>query len=336
MKFTLVAAAAVVFVVAGFLFPVAPIEQGTVEVLATGLEIPWAMDFLPDGRLIFTERNGGLKVLEDGEVTLVSSVPVETQAESGLHGVAVDPDFALNGHVYIYYTYRSGEQVFNRVSRLTEMERNVFGEERVLLDEIPAARIHDGGAVAFGPDGLLYITAGDAGQAEYAQDLDSLAGKVLRIRKDGSLPENPFSSAVYSYGHRNPQGLAWDEDGQLYAAEHGHIGNDELNRIVAGGNYGWPIEECDASAFVGPIACFNPTLAPSGLAYHEGAFYLAGLRGAEIKRVSRGGEQDTYLSTFGRMRALKVKEGWLYFSTSNRDGRGLPREGDDQIGRIKI
>ena len=217
-------------------------------------------------------------------------------------------------------------------------------DEFILLDDIPSARFHDGGRIKFGPDGLLYITTGDATVPSTAQDLNSLAGKLLRMNKSGTIPEdNPFENYVYSYGHRNPQGIAWSDDGDLFSAEHGPTRNDELNLIVEGANYGWPVE-CDdvfdEYEYTNPVRCYQEfTLAPSAISFYKGDLYIAGLRGAQVRRIifdSDGSviKEEELFGELGRIREVVSHDGYLYITTSNRDGRGLPRVGDDKILRI--
>ncbi len=214
-----------------------------VHAVARGLEVPWALAFAPDGRLFLTERPGRIRVIMGGrlEPTPLAILPVSAAGEAGLMGLALDPAFPQNGHLYVCYTTTPGRggRLINRVVRLT-LRGTGAGDERVLVDQIPGASIHDGCRLKFGPDGKLYVTTGDAAEPRLAQQMDSLAGKILRLNADGSVPpDNPFpDSPVYSLGHRNPQGIAWDRAGRLFAAEHGPSGHDEVNRILPGRNYG--------------------------------------------------------------------------------------------------
>ena len=220
--------------------PTALREESKVSVVAQNLEVPWALAFLPDGRLLITERRGSVKILDKGIVRLVSEISEVSQiGESGLHGIAVHPNFKENQYVYAYYTYSSSDgNNKNRVVRF-KLDENKLTEDKIILDEIPAASNHDGGRIKFGPDGLLYITTGDASNPSLSQNKTSLAGKILRLTDEGLIPSsNPFGNSVYSYGHRNPQGLAWDDKGNLWETEHGSTATDELNKSKLGGNCG--------------------------------------------------------------------------------------------------
>ncbi|MCH8945944.1 MAG: PQQ-dependent sugar dehydrogenase [Nanoarchaeota archaeon] len=316
-------------------------ENFELEVLAKNLDTPWAIDFFPNGKMVFTERYGRISVLnlETKEIKIVGEINVSERGESGLLGIAVDPEFEENNFVYVYYTYENG----NRVSRFIFNEQNEKIEsEFILLDNIPSARFHDGGRIKFGPDGKLYITTGDATKSSSAQDVNSLAGKILRMNKDGTIPkDNPFGNYVYSYGHRNPQGLVWNENGELFSSEHGPTRNDEINIIVKGENYGWPIECNVKSEFINPVRCFSDfTLAPSGIAFYKNDLYVAGLRGAQLRRIIFDDSYETILyeeelfSELGRIREVVEHNNSLYITTSNRDGRGIPKLDDDKIIKI--
>lgn len=343
----------------------------TVEVVATGLTVPWALALDDDGALYLTERPGRLRVIRDGvlDPVPVADLPVSATGEGGLLGLALDPGFEDNGNLYLMFTINDGSGLWNRISRYTLTDRGL-ADEVVLVDRIPGARNHDGGRLAFGPDGMLYATTGDAGRPGLAQDLNSLAGKILRMNADGSIPDdNPISgSLVYSYGHRNPQGLAWHPDtGVLYSVEHGPSGEfgsccrDELNRIVPGGNYGWPwvagndvLDAAGAATadLIAPVlSSGTDTWAPASLAFYqgvpfapwEGLVFIGMLRGSDVQRVELGGQDlDEVVSsvllfdgTYGRIRdVVSGPDGMLYFSTSNQDGRGWPATDDDRILRI--
>jgi len=337
-----------------------------VETLATKLEVPWALAFARDGRLFFTERVGRVNVIINGEVrTLLTLVVAAAPGEEGgLLGLALDPKFDETPFVYVYYTYRDVlSRLWNRVSRFTLSENSLI-DEFVVLDYIPGYRYHDGGRIKFGPDGKLYITTGDSGRGELAQNLSSLAGKILRMNRDGSIPsDNPFpGSPVYSLGHRNPQGLTWHPITQaLYETEHGPSGergffaHDEINLIEAGKNYGWPyiIGRGNDSRFVDPIyETGETTWAPSGATFYNGSQYpqwnfrllVATLRGQHLRVVALNPPDYTtaestsaiFSGTYGRLRDIVPgPDGYLYFATSNRDGRGDPEPSDDRILRIR-
>lgn len=314
-----------------------------VSEVAQNLEVPWAIDFLPDNQLLFTERSGKLKVVENGKGKIVGEINVHDEGESGLHGIAVDPDFESNSLIYVYYTTGlSGDNSTNRVERY-KLTEGRLSEPKVLIDNIPGARIHDGGRIKFGPDGFLYIATGDAAIPSLSQNTNSLAGKILRIDRDGnSHPGNPLGNAVYSYGHRNPQGITWDNDGQLYATEHGNSATDEFNKIEAGANYGWPTirgSETRNGMMSPIIQSGSNTWAPAGLAFTNNKFYFGGLRGNALFQVERINNQymltEFFTGEFGRIREVVTgPDGMLYISTSNKDGRGIPSESDDRIIRV--
>jgi glucose/arabinose dehydrogenase len=330
--------------------PVAP--QPRVETIATGLEVPWALAFAPDGRLFVTERPGRIRVAKDGRLdpAPVATLAVAAQGEAGLMGLALDPRFAETGHLYVCYTARRQDDVVNRIVRLT-LRGGRAGDERVLLDGMRGAGIHDGCRLKFGPDGKLYATMGDAAEPRLAQARDSLNGKTLRLEADGSVPaDNPFrGSPVWSLGHRNPQGLAWDGSKRLLAAEHGPSAHDEVNHILPGKNYGWPdVTGADEVAsrrhgFVDPIVeSERDTWAPSGIAWLGDSLWVAALRGERLLRITLDADLkllnvgSILRRAHGRLRDVVVgPDGALYVTTSNRDGRGTVREGDDKILRVQ-
>jgi glucose/arabinose dehydrogenase len=274
---------------------------------------------------------------------------VKQVGEGGLHGITLHPSFASNNFIYLYYTFAgSGNATLNRVVRYV-YESGKLSDEKIIVDAIPGASNHDGGRIKFGPDGYLYITTGDAQNPSSAQNKDSLSGKILRVTDDGSpAPGNPFNNRVYSYGHRNPQGIAWDKDGNLWATEHGPSGiwpnccQDEFNRIVMGNNYGWPDSVGDTvkEGTIGPVLHSGREIwAPAGLAYLNGKFYFAGLRGSALYEVAGATTFPALIthfkSEYGRLReVIAGPDGMLYVTTSNRDGRGIPKSGDDIILRI--
>lgn len=321
--------------------------EKSVEVIAEDLTIPWEVAWLPDGAMLVTERPGQLlRITSERQIIPVNGVA--HRGEGGLLGLALHPQFASNQLLYLYLTTQSGSGLVNRVERY-RFVGNALTDRQVIVENIPGANFHDGGRLAFGPDGLLYITTGDAGQEKLAQDTNSLAGKILRVRDDGSIPpDNPFGNAVFSYGHRNPQGLAWDAKGRLWATEHGRSGIqsgfDEINLIEKGSNYGWPdIQGSEQhSGMQAPIAHSGATTtwAPAGATFLNDKLFFAGLRGealyeADVLARSEIGVKAHFQEQFGRLRTVAIgPDGYIYILTSNRDGRGDVQAGDDKIIRI--
>lgn len=323
-----------------------------VSTVVGGLEVPWALAFAPDGALYVTERPGRLRVVRGGrlEAAPVATLPVAARGEGGLMGLALDPKFAETGRLYVCYTAERGRGLINRVVALALRDGRAR-EERALVDGVPGSSIHDGCRLKFGPDGKLYVTTGDAASSPLAQRRDSLAGKILRVNTDGSVPaDNPFpGSPIYSFGHRNPQGIAWDRAGRLVAAEHGPSGfpsgHDEINRILPGRNYGWP--EVYGSAgdarFVDPVVhSGRDTWAPSGIAFLGDHLYVGALRGQRLLRIALAADLSRAVGvtallpgTHGRLRDVVAgPDGALYVTTSNRDGRGSPAADDDRVLRV--
>ncbi len=313
--------------------------------IVKNMDILWSLDFLPDESLIFTERGGKVFIFNLGKDVvpkmLAEFSDVTSVGEGGLLGIAVHPRFTENNFIYLYHTYSKNGELFNRVIRMKK-SGDALVEKKIIVDAIPGAEVHNGGRIKFGLDGMLYITTGDAALSAYAQDIGSLAGKILRINGDGTIPEsNPFpGSAVYSYGHRNPQGLAWDSEGNLWATEHGASDSDEINRIVSGKNYGWPtIRGGQKSAGMeSPVLeSGSSTWAPSGAAVFEGSFFFTGLRGQALYELDLNSRilKTHFNGQFGRVRdVVRGPDNFLYLLTSTRDGRGIPMKGDDQIIRI--
>ncbi|GAB2922674.1 PQQ-dependent sugar dehydrogenase [Nonomuraea fastidiosa] len=312
------------------------------EVSVTGLQVPWGLAFLPDGSALVSERSTGriMQVRPGQTPTPVATISgVRASGESGLLGIAVSPAYAQDGWVYAYFTSTAGD------NRLVRLKLSAPQTQEVLFSGVPSGTIHDGGRIAFGPDGMLYIATGDAGNTSNAQNLNSPAGKILRMTPEGGVPDgNPFpGSRVWSYGHRNVQGLAWDDEGRMYASEFGQNTWDEVNQIVAGGNYGWPVCEgrCGNSSYRDPIVTWSTAEAsPSGLTYADGALYVAALRGQRLWTIPlNAGTPGTPVaelrSSYGRLRAVAAgPDGHLWVATSNRDGRGAPVAQDDRIIRI--
>lgn len=336
-----------------------------VEEFVTGLEVPWSIVFTSPERMLVSERPGRIRVIEKGklfEKPLYVFNDVWVKEEAGLMGMTADPDYQNNKFLYASYVYSKGGLPFVKVVRLVD-EGGSARLDKVLIDNIKANQFHDGSRIKFGPDGKLYITTGEAAQKELAQKLDSPNGKILRLNNDGSIPaDNPFGpkSPVFSYGHRNPQGIAWQKDtNNLWQTEHGPSGfdgsggGDEINIIKKGGNFGWPLvsHEKTRAGTVAPKLIFTPAIAPAGATFYygnrlpmfKGNFFFATLRGEGIYRVVVSETDLQKIDSFeklakvnlGRIRdIIEGPDGLLYFSTSNRDGRGRARSGDDKIMRI--
>jgi aldose sugar dehydrogenase len=331
-----------------------------VEVLATGLEVPWELAFLPNGDIFITERPGRVRLFRDGKLAPEPILVFEDaehvpSAEAGLCGMALHPDFEENGWIYFYYTYRNEDDEHrNRIVRYV-VDGLEFSDREVIVDDLYGAYTHNGGRIAFGPDDKLYVTLGDAQRHDDAQRITVLVGKILRINDDGSIPEdNPYpESPVYAYGLRNPQGLAWHpETGDLYAPQHGPTGNDELNKIESGKNYAWPhmegFEGTRSDRYTLPvIASGTDTWAPSGATFLAGDAFpqwtnhllIAGLRSHALYHVDLAVDepamQVVLQGPLGRIRTVvEGPDGYLYLITSNRDERQDPRPDDDRFVRL--
>ncbi|MFC7154804.1 PQQ-dependent sugar dehydrogenase [Halomarina halobia] len=315
-----------------------------VETVASGLEVPWGVEFGPDGTLYFTERPGRVNRLRpDGSVDTLAEFP-DTRAigEGGLLGLALSPAFPASRAMYLYQTYED-DGIKNRIIRC-HLEDGSLLRGDVIFDDIPGASTHDGGRLAFGPDGKLYVTCGDAQERTKAQDPQTLHGAILRLDPDGSVPaDNPFGTAVFSYGHRNPEGLAFHpETGELYSTEHGPDTDDEVNLIQQGHNYGWPevTGPSDDPRFTDPLVSYTPTIAPASAEFYRGAFYFGNLAGKHLRCITFADDHRTvrtdealFADEFGRIRSVVARAASLYFTTSNRDSRGSPASDDDRILR---
>lgn len=334
------------------------------EIFAQNLSVPWSIVWTSENRVLVSERDGFIRSIVNGNLTqtpLYSFENISQRSEEGLMGLSVDPQYEQNKYIYACYAFNKGSQIADRVVRLTDNGENL-SNETTLIDNLPAAQFHAGCRIGFGPDEKLYITTGDALDKEKAQDQNSLAGKILRINKDGTIPQdNPFpNSPVWSTGHRNPQGLAWHPiTNELWSTEHGPSGNDgpgggdEVNLIVKGENYGWPkvSHEKTDPQFQTPKQVFTPAVAPASAVFYGGQaipqfnnnLFFGALRGNALVRLEltednkaiKSFEKLNLTTDLGRIRDVALgPDGYIYFSTSNKDGRGSAKQNDDKIYRI--
>jgi glucose/arabinose dehydrogenase len=322
---------------------VAVSDDGSVN--ANHLNIPWTIN--KNGSWIFLSQREGSVIQIDGNLGLVDVQNVKVsedifhEGEGGFLGFTLAPDFATTKMAFAYHTYKKDGKTLNRIISL-KLKDHTWKEEKVLLDGIPGGMVNNGGRIKIGPDGMLYATTGDVGQSSNAQKLDSLAGKILRMNVNGGIPaDNPFkNSYIYTYGHRNPQGLAWDNGKNLYSSEHGESGHDEINLIQAGKNYGWPVIQGDEEAkdMIKPlIQSGYETWAPSGMAFNDGKLFVASLAGKKIFTYNLANKQfQEFYGDAGRLRDVLVENNELYTITSNRDKRGKPTEKDDRLIHLSL
>jgi len=322
----------------------------SVEVLATNLQKPRAIDFADD-RIFVTEKIGRIRVIQDGVLLQEPLATFRTADvfDGGLLGIAVHPDFSNNHFLYVYYTYEENNSLWNKIIRITESD-NKLQDATTIIDKIPGSQFSNGGIIKFGPDDKLYVGTGSVSDSSnFSQDLQSLAGKTLRLNGDGSIPnDNPFpNSPVFSYGHRNIQGMAWDGSANLYISELGPSKNDEINLIRAGQNYGWPDQEClGDEEFIDAFICYDPSIEPGGIVIYSGEtiavgnnIIMASLRTSNLYKLDIDEEglisQKSILSGIGRIRDVSQgPDGSLYLITSNTDGKGFPDSTDDKLLRI--
>ncbi|TKD71248.1 PQQ-dependent sugar dehydrogenase [Pseudalkalibacillus hwajinpoensis] len=318
-------------------------QERAAEVVIENLDVPWEIT-KSEETFYLTERAGTIVTYEKGEIERQSvqlSVPIHHEGEGGLLGLQLAPDFSTSKSAFIYHTYHKEGNTFNRVVKVV-LKDGEWRETKELLANIPGSLYHNGGRVKVGPDEMLYITTGDAGNPKLAQDVNSTAGKILRMTLSGTTPnDNPFrGSLVYSYGHRNPQGLAWDDKDQLYSSEHGQSAHDEINKIEAGKNYGWPVIEGDKKEQGMETPLYhsgNNTWAPSGIVVKDNKLYMAGLRGEEIRAFKLNGhESEVIIDGIGRIRSIFQEHNMIYAITNNKDGRGKAIKGDDRMVKTEI
>ena len=322
-----------------------------IEILATNLEKPWSIDFA-DKRIFISEKGGTIRVIDSGELLDDPLVTLRTADvfDGGLLGIAVHPNFEQNNILYAYYTYSEEGELWNKLIQIKESDSKII-EAKTILDKVPGSSFSNGGIIKFGPDSKLYVGTGIVSDLSHeSQNLESLQGKILRLNDDGTVPDdNPFDdSLVYTYGHRNPKGMAWDSLGNFYLTEIGPTKNDEINLITAGKNYGWPDVQCYSTntEFVNPLKCFDPSLEPGGIIFYTGDklglenfMILASQKASNLYKaeVDENGVnlEGSILSGVGRIRDVaQGPDGYLYVITSNTDGKAFPSDDDDKLLRI--
>jgi len=325
-------------------------ENKTLQIIATNLEQPWALDFADD-RIFITEKIGKIRVVKS-DVMLdepLATLRTANIFDGGLLGIAVHPNFTNNHFLYVYYTYEEDEKLWNKILKITEFQ-DKLKDASTILDKIPGSKFNNGGVIKFGPDNKLYVATGaDSEYSHDAQNLNLLSGKILRLNDDGSIPsDNPFpNSPVFSYGHSNLRGMTWDKSGSLYVTELGPSKNDEINLVVKGQNYGWPEQQCIGDEkFVNALLCYDPSIEPGGIVYYLGDkldfkndMIMASMKPENLDRLKinegKVEYQKSILSGLGRIRDVNEgPDGYLYIITSNTDGKAFPDSSDDKLVRI--
>jgi len=329
--------------------PITEYSNESVQILAANLEKPWAIDFADD-KIFVTEKAGLVRVIESGVLLddPLATLRVANVFGGGLLGIAVHPAFDNNHFIYVYYTYEKDGTLWNKILRITELN-NKLDAAKTIFDNMPGSVYNNGGIIKFGPDGKLYVGTGSVSESSRgSQDIQSLEGKILRLNDDGTIPnDNPFSdSPIFSFGHMNPKGLGWDNEGNLFVTEMGPSKNDEINLVQPGGNYGWPEQECSGNEeFIDPIVCYDPAIEPGGIVFYYGdkikldnPLVLASLRASQLFNLEIDDEvksQTSILSGIGRIRDVAIgPDDHLYLITSNTDGKGFPDASDDKLLRI--
>ena len=333
------------------------------ETVASNLFVPWSIVFTSKSRMLVSERNGNIRIIENGKLQEkpLAHFTVSQKSEEGLMGMAIDPDYATTRKIFACLASETENGLYSSVVSFTDKGNSITNIETI-IDSIPAAQYHAGCRLLFLPDNTLLITTGDATNKNLAQDLNSLAGKTLRINRDGSFPmDNPFpNSPVWSYGHRNSQGLTFDEKNKIvWSTEHGPsiidgpAGGDEINRIEKGKNYGWPMihHKETKAGLESPLLEFTPAIAPSGILFYTGITYpqftnkllVTALKGEGIYEITIDEKNPSEISGFiknkeisvGRIRDIvQAPDGSIYIATSNQDGRGKKNNGDDKIIKL--
>ena len=324
-------------------------ENDSVMILAENLDSPRAIA-ISENRIFVTEKDGVIRVIEDNKLLEepLATLRPDISFDGGLLGIATHPNFKNNHFLYVYFTYEENGTLWNKILQIKE-SKNKLVDAKTIFDKIPGSAFSNGGFLEFGPDGKLYVGTGTVSDSSHLpQDINSLSGKILRLNDDGSIPlDNPFSdSPVFTLGHRNPQGMTWDDMGNMYLAEIGPEKNDEINLLISGKNYGWPEQQCTGdSKFENAILCYDPSIEPAGILFYTGKkidldepFVMASLRATNLYQLDfeKGlNSQKTILSGTGRVRDVaQGPDGSLYVITSNTDGKGFPDKTDDRLLRI--